>query len=213
MCVTLDGEGPLDRNDLTTLRSAMAGKNAVLIGPGIPRNDGTRDLLRQLIAEVEVPLVLDADALNALGDDHSVFEKLKTELVLTPHPGEMARLLPSTNAKVQADRYSAALTLAEVSGATVLLKGANTIIADPDGALAVNPTGHDGLASGGSGDVLGGVIAALLARGLGASDAARVGAFVHGAAADLLLETRGRAGLSAGDLGDALASLWASWEL
>ncbi len=213
MTLTLPGEGALGTGDLPALRDALEGKDALLIGPGIPRNEATRDLMRQLLGSLEVPVVLDADALNAIGEDRSVFEGALAERVLTPHPGEMARLLPSTTAQVQADRPGIAARLAAETEATVVLKGASTVIAEPDGTLAICPTGNPGLATGGTGDVLGGVIAALLARGHDASTAARAGVFVHGRAADALVETRGTAGLVAGDLPRGIASVWAEWSL
>ncbi|MDF1562275.1 MAG: NAD(P)H-hydrate dehydratase [Deltaproteobacteria bacterium] len=213
MGLTLPGEGPLGPDDLPALQDALAGKDALLIGPGIPRAEPTRTLLKRLLSGLQVPAVIDADALNAIGDERAVFAGLEQEVVLTPHPGEMARLLPSTTAKVQADRYGSAGALAAETGATVVLKGAATVVAEPDGRLAVNPTGNPGLATGGSGDVLAGIIAALLGRGLPAAEAARAGVFVHGLAADRKAEQRGATGLSAGDLPLALTELWATWSL
>jgi NAD(P)H-hydrate epimerase len=152
------------------------------------------------------PLVLDADGLNA-------FEGRPEELrasVITPHPGEAARLLGISSAEIQADRLGAAKRLVEVTGAVVLLKGAGTVIAGPEGPPLINPTGGPALAAGGSGDVLTGVVAAFLAQGLPAREAAGLGAFVHGLAADRATAgitggaAVGRAGLLAGELADAL---------
>src|SRR5690606_2361839 len=133
--------------------------------------------------------------------------------LLTPHPGELARLLATTVAAVESDRLAAARDAARRSGATVLLKGHLSVVADPGGSLAVNPTGNPGLASGGAGDVLTGLVAALLAQRLAPYDAACLGAYLHGLAADLLMERGGGVAIPAGELVAALpAAFEALWE-
>ena len=124
--------------------------------------------------------------------------------VVTPHPGEMARLVGGTTRDVQADRVATARRFATEHGVVTVLKGARTVIATPDGAVAISPTGNPGMASGGMGDVLSGIIGGLLAQGLDAATAAALGVFAHGAAADAVAERRGEVGLLAGDLIDEL---------
>ena len=124
--------------------------------------------------------------------------------VLTPHPGEMARLLGTSTGEVQADRVGVAMKASQAWGSTVVLKGAHTVVADPDGRVLINPTGNPGLATGGTGDVLAGLIAGLLAQGLTPVQAAAAGVYAHGWAADRLAAARGMAGLIAGDLLDEL---------
>jgi NAD(P)H-hydrate epimerase len=155
--------------------------------------------------------VLDADALNALADAPEGVAGLGIPLLLTPHPGEMARLCRISTAEVQDDRIGLAAAKAREWGATVVLKGARTVVADPGGPPAVIPTGNPGLATGGTGDVLAGLCGALLAGGLPPPAAGRVGAWVHGRAGDLVARRLGERGLVAGDLGEAIGAVWAEW--
>ena len=152
--------------------------------------------------EPKVPAVADADALNVL--DRKRLRAGKLPLVITPHPGEAARLLGTTAAAVQADRLGSSRSLADATGAIVLLKGNRTIVAEPGGAAAFNSTGNPGMATAGMGDVLTGVVGAFLARGMTARDAARLGAYVHGAAGDRAAAIRGHEGMIASDVVEAL---------
>jgi hydroxyethylthiazole kinase-like uncharacterized protein yjeF len=156
-------------------------------------------------------LVVDADALNALAQAEHGVEHLPANAILTPHPGEMARLCGLTVEAVQADRLALAAGRARAWRAVVVLKGARTVVAAPEGVPAVVPTGNAGLATGGTGDVLAGLCGALLAGGCPAADAARVAAWVHGAAGDLAAARFGQRGLVAGDLGEAIGQVWARW--
>lgn len=211
MSVALPAGGPLGRADLQPLLAAARDADALAIGPGIPRGPETGELLRALLQRAGKPAVLDADALNALADDTSLVGGIGVPLLLTPHPGEMARLCGATIAEVQADRIGIATAKARAWNATVVLKGARTVVADPDGPAAIIPTGNAGLATGGTGDVLTGLCGALLAGGLGAAAAARAGAWVHGRAGDLAARRFGERGLVAGDLGEAIGEVWAEW--
>jgi NAD(P)H-hydrate epimerase len=211
MSVALPGSGALGRSDLSNLLAAAKGANALVIGPGIPRGPETGELLCAFLARARVPAVLDADALNALAEDPAAIAGLDVPLVLTPHPGEMARLARTTAEAVQEDRIGMAAARAREWNATVLLKGARTVVADPQGPPAVVPTGNAGLATGGTGDVLAGLAGALLGSGLPAPAAARAAAWVHGRAGDLAALRFGERGLVAGDLGDAIGAVWAEW--
>jgi len=153
-----------------------------------------------VVARLEAPLALDADGLVAFAKQPAALAERAFETLLTPHPGEAGVLLGATAAQVNADRLGAARTLAARSGAVVLLKGAGSVVADPRGAVAINPSGGPLLASGGTGDVLLGMVTGLLAQGLPAFEAARLGAYVHGAAADRLAKRLGSTGALAGEV-------------
>ena len=187
-----------------------ATRDAVGLGPGLGRDNETLALVRALAKRLEHPLALDADAVFAFRDDPELLTARRAATVLTPHPGEAAELLGCSASDVNRDRPAAARRLAERSGATVLLKGAATVTASPDGRVVVNPTGGPVLATGGTGDVLLGLVAGLLAQGATAADAAALGAYVHGAAADALAHARGATGLLAGELADAVPAALAS---
>jgi NAD(P)H-hydrate epimerase len=212
MSLSLPGEGPLGEADLGLLLEAARGVDALVIGPGIPRGPETGKLLRELLGRSGTPAVVDADGLNALSESPGGPAGLKVQAVFTPHPGEMARLTGRSIAEVQADRIGLAGESARSWGVTVVLKGARTVVADPNAPSAVIPTGNPGMASGGTGDVLAGLAGALLAGGLSPFDAGRVAAFVHGRAGDLAARRMGERGLLASDLADAIGEVWAEWE-
>ena len=161
--------------------------------------DETRALVAEVVRRTPAPLVLDADGLNIVAGTGTLRERAGPTVV-TPHPGEMARLLGCETAEVQADRLGAARRLARSEGVVVVLKGARTVIAAPDGGAAISPTGNPGMATGGTGDVLAGIVGALLGQGLGPFDAAVLGVFAHGAAGDRVAARRGEVGLLASDL-------------
>jgi ADP-dependent NAD(P)H-hydrate dehydratase / NAD(P)H-hydrate epimerase len=200
---------------LDQLKSLVTGMSALVAGPGIGVSDDTRELITWLVeegAQPQLPLLIDADGLNllaALGP--ALLKSAHGPIVLTPHPGEMGRLLGISTAAVNADRIGAARRLADTTGAGVLLKGARTIVVTPDGRVLVNSSGNPGMATPGMGDVLSGMIGALLGQGMDPGDALALGAFVHGLAADCVVVRLGPIGYLAGDLAAelpvALASL------
>ena len=197
---------PLRREGALRRSLELAGRcDAAVIGPGWGSEGAAAETARAFVARCPIPLVVDADALNVYAPLAShAWPRRTAAMVLTPHPGEMARLLGVTVASVQADRLRAARELAEDTGATVVLKGQRTVVAEPGGRAAVNPTGNAGMAKGGTGDVLAGVIAALLARGCDAWTAACAGVFVHGRAGDRAAARLGQESMLAGDLVEAL---------
>ncbi|MDB4866108.1 MAG: NAD(P)H-hydrate dehydratase, partial [Cohnella sp.] len=183
------------------------GKQAVVAGPGLGRWPGDSGWLRELWGSVEAPLVLDADALNMLADAteprFSAWPRRAAATVLTPHPGEMARLCSLSVREVQLDRIGLARRFSQQHGVTLVLKGARTVIATPDGEVYVNTTGNPGMATGGAGDVLAGIIGSLLAQGLDNAQAASVGVYTHGAAGDRAAAKRSSPNaLIAGDIID-----------
>lgn len=183
---------------------ALGGFDAAVIGPGLGTSSGTVAVVEQLARKTAIPLVGDADFLNAFAGRPAALSRRGAPTVLTPHPGEAGRLLGLSGRSVQADRAKAAAALARASRAVVVLKGAGTLTAAPDGLLAANPTGTPLLATAGSGDVLAGAIGALLAGGMGASEAAIAAVYLHGAAGELLAARLGDAGLLTAELADAL---------
>jgi NAD(P)H-hydrate epimerase len=190
----------LSKQALEPLLAFAADKTALAIGPGIGQHPETQALVHNLLVGAKRPMVLDADGLNAVAGHADLLGRASGPLILTPHPGEMARLLGSTSAEIQRDRLGAASRLAREQNVCVVLKGAGTIVAAPDGRLAVNSTGNPGMATAGTGDVLTGMITGLLAQGLAPWEAACAGAFLHGLAGDLVATEQGEAGLIAGDV-------------
>lgn len=201
-----DGAGGLAYGDGRAVDHLLAEKRAALVGPGIGTNAECEALVRRLVTARTLPLVLDADALTCLGRIGATYERPAhgAALVLTPHPGEMSRLLGDDTAAVQADRLAAARKAAAAYDAVVVLKGARTVVAAPDGRAWINLSGNPGLAAGGTGDVLGGIVASLLAQSYAAEDAATLGVFLHGHAADRIAERRGTIGLVASDIPEEL---------
>lgn len=183
-----------------------AGANAVALGPGLGTDDDTGRFLSGFLAAVTAPLVIDADALNLLAAlPADAIATMSPPRILTPHPGEMSRLLGISTREVQQDREAVAIAAARRYAAVIVLKGADTVVTDGN-AVHVNTTGNPGMATGGSGDVLTGVIAALVGQGQGPLDAARLGAHVHGLAGDLAAAHRGETSLTAADIADHLAA-------
>jgi len=188
--------------DLVRLAEQM---DAVALGPGLSQQSETKQLVRQLIPKLAKPCVIDADALNALIEEpHQVLKRRLHPTVVTPHPGEMARLLNLSAEEVQRDRERIAREFAAKYGVVTVLKGHRTVVANVDGEIYINETGNPGLASGGTGDVLTGVIVALLGQRLACFDAARLGVYLHGLAGDLVAAERGQVGLIASDLLDTI---------
>ncbi|HEY4869059.1 MAG TPA: NAD(P)H-hydrate dehydratase [Candidatus Dormibacteraeota bacterium] len=178
----------------------LSAAEAGVIGPGLGRDRSTWRLILDLALHAECPLVLDADALNALADSARKKTRLGKNRVLTPHPGEMGRLLGKTTEQVQTDRAGAARKAAKEWGAVVVLKGAHTLVAHPDGRLSEDPHEVPALATGGTGDVLSGVIAALIAQGSDPFTASVSGVYLHAAAGRRISQRLGDAGLLASDL-------------
>jgi ADP-dependent NAD(P)H-hydrate dehydratase / NAD(P)H-hydrate epimerase len=185
-------------------RRMLERKNAVLFGPGIGVNDAARNNLRWLLRNLEAPWVIDADGLNNLALDLDRLRSAKTPPVLTPHPGEMGRLIGKDAAMVNQDRIGVARRFATEHRCYVVLKGARSVIATADGKVFINPTGNPGMASGGMGDVLAGMLAALLGQGLSAEDAMKLGVYLHGFVGDRVAVEKGQIGIIASDIIDGL---------
>ncbi len=194
-----DGEVSLQAREQVS--SLLADKQALALGPGLGLSEEAQALVCHLVQDAELPIVIDADGLTALSGHLEVLRHRQgRETVLTPHPGEMARLCGLSIEEIQSDRFSVAKDFAVRHQVVLVLKGARTLIACPDGRVHVNAGGHAGLASGGMGDVLTGLIGSLLAQGLTAEAAATLAVYLHGSAADRLLSCSGDAGLMATDI-------------
>jgi ADP-dependent NAD(P)H-hydrate dehydratase / NAD(P)H-hydrate epimerase len=186
------------------LAAFLQNKTALLVGPGLADDDASYDHVRAILDTVELPTIIDASALNAFTARAADLNPRKLPRVITPHPGELARLLGTDTKSINADRIAAAREAARVTNCVVVLKGHQSLVAEPDGHIYVNPTGNPGMATGGMGDVLAGMIAALLARDTDPLDAACAAVYLHGLAGDLLKDEFGDTGLSAMDLADRI---------
>ncbi len=197
-------QGSLSLAAFPEILSTIERMDVVAIGPGLSQQPQTKDLVRQLLPKIVKPLVVDADGLNALAEDVAVLKRRHLPMILTPHPGEMGRLVRLSSADVQRDRQRIATSFAQQYHVIVVLKGHQTVVAGFDGQVYLNDTGNPGMATGGSGDVLTGMIAGLLAQRLSLGDAARLGVYLHGLAGDLAAAERGQIGLIASDLLDRI---------
>ena len=197
-------EGSLGLQGLPEIVRVIERMDAVAIGPGLSQQPQTKELVRQLLPKVVKPLVLDADGLNALAEDVGLLRKLPLPIILTPHAGEMGRLIRQSPEEVQRDRERTAKAFAQQYRVVVVLKGHGTVIASYDGTSVINDTGNPGMASGGCGDVLTGMITGLLGQNLSLFDAARLGVYLHGLAGDLAAAERGQIGLIASDVVDRI---------
>jgi len=193
-------QGLLGEASFNRIMDLLSDKKCLAIGPGIGTAPETKMLFKHLLQKNNKPVVIDADGLNILSDHTEILKDLDAPVVLTPHPGEMARLMRTTSADVQKDRIQCARNFAEKFNVHVVLKGARTVVAHPDGRVFINPTGNPGMASGGMGDVLTGVIAGFIAQGHSPELAAHAGVYLHGAAADSLAKNKGPFGYLATDV-------------
>ena len=203
---------PLAETEERTLSLAAEGEidelldwaDVLAIGPGLSLNKETQELVRNVIRKVRKPTVIDADGLNALSGHLDCLTDSGTEHILTPHAGELSRLINKPISEIEAHRVKAAQKAAEELKVVLVLKGAPTVVADPTGAVHINSTGNAGMATAGCGDVLTGLIAGMLAQGLRGTEAAVTGVFLHGSAGDLAAEEKGEWGVIAGDIAEKI---------
>ncbi|MFA4981340.1 MAG: NAD(P)H-hydrate dehydratase [Candidatus Omnitrophota bacterium] len=174
--------------------------NSIAIGPGLSQNKETQRLVRNLLEKLDKPVVLDADGINAFVGCLDALKNSKRPLVMTPHPGELARLIGKEAEEIQKDRKNIALSFANEYNTVLVLKGHNTVIAEPGGEYYVNETGNVGMASGGTGDVLTGIIASFIGQGLDPFTAAVLGVYFHGLAGDEAAKEKGQLSLLATDI-------------
>lgn len=193
-------EGSLSLQGFAEIVSTVDKMDACAIGPGLSQHAQTKTLVRQLLPNITKPLVLDADGLNALAEEVELLKRRQLPMILTPHPGEMGRLIHQSAEEIQRDRLRTAQEFAKRYRVIMVLKGHETVVASYDGTTYINDTGNPGMASGGCGDVLTGMIAGLLGQKLSLFDAARLGAYLHGLAGDLAANEVGQVGLIASDV-------------
>lgn len=190
----------LSLNALPVIIERINEFDAIAVGPGLSNNKEIYTIVKGVIKNCKKPIVIDADGLNVLAGAAEVLKNAKSPIIITPHPGEMARLMNTTTSEIQGNRIEIAKKAASELKSIVILKGARSLIAHPDGRLAVNLTGNPGMATGGSGDVLTGILAGLLAQGLSPYDAAVAGVYLHGLAGDFAAKKHSQRGLVAGDI-------------
>jgi len=217
------GDGTLSLKASDKILTFIADKADVLaIGPGISVTDDTQKLVTALVLNSAAPMVIDADGINALGGAKNIFKKAKAPIILTPHTGEMARLLKKSEvrsqksevkklqARIEEDRINIAIKFSQETGTYLVLKGAPTVIAEPEGSVFVNSTGNPGMASAGVGDVLTGMIAGLLGQGLNPLEASILGVYMHGLAGDIAASKKGEHSLIASDMINSLPDAFLS---
>lgn len=203
-----DAHGRLKPSAVKEIHAALAGKDACGLGPGLGTSSGVQKVVVELYEQATQPLVVDADGLNCLSRQKEALGTHAGPRILTPHPGEFARLLLGSDIQtVQAHREELAARFAETYGVVVVLKGSGTIVTDGQ-RIYTNTTGNSGMATGGTGDVLTGLVTALLAQGFSPFDAARLGVFLHGRAGDLAAQALSQPGLIASDVAHSLAAAW-----
>jgi len=185
------------------IKDAYSTYSAIAIGPGLSRNASTHRLILKVIETSPLPLIIDADALNALCQHLNSLLKTKTTKILTPHPGEMARLTRKTKKQIEKNREDSAISFARRYNCTLLLKGAKTVVASKK-KLYINATGNVGMATAGSGDVLTGMIAAFITQGLTGFEAAKYGAHLHGKAGDFAAKAKTQISMIASDIIDCI---------
>ncbi|KPU43404.1 bifunctional NAD(P)H-hydrate repair enzyme Nnr [Oxobacter pfennigii] len=193
-------DGTISLSSLDKIKNIIKKASSLSIGPGISKSDDLKKLLFSLIEFSDIPLIIDADGLNILSEDTSILRKAKGQIIITPHPGEMSRLIGKSIDYIQINRTECAREFSSIYNVITLLKGTNTIIAQPSGEVYINPTGNPGMAKGGSGDVLTGIISSFAAMGLKPIGAVNAGVYIHGLAGDLASKELGEYGMKAGDI-------------
>lgn len=172
----------------------------IAIGPGLGQNKETQQLVKDLVLKIKKPIVLDADGINALNGNIEILKKRKQRTVITPHPGELSRLIKKDIEYIQSNRENIARNFAKTTGVIVCLKGYKTVVASPSGEIYINKTGNSGMASGGAGDVLTGIIASFIGQGMDDFSATAVSVYLHGLAGDIAVDKKGKFSLIASDI-------------
>ena len=193
-------EATIDVRAFEKIRKKFSQYSVIALGPGLSQNPSTQKLILKIVEKSTVPLVIDADALNALAGHVKTLTKSKVEKILTPHPGEMAWLTGLTIKTIEQNRKKISVDFAKKFHCVIVLKGHRTVVASNDGKSFINTTGNPGMATAGSGDVLTGIIAAFVSQGLNAFDAAKYGVYLHGVAGDLAAKDKTQMGMIASDM-------------
>jgi len=192
--------GTLARRAFDKINEFSKRATALCIGPGLGRNTETQELARRVITSINLPMIIDADGLNALSGEAGILKRRKETIVISPHSGEMARLIKKPKEYIEKNRIRVVKDLSKRIGQIVILKGHESLVAKPGGKVYKNTTGNPGMATGGSGDVLSGMIASFLAQGINSYDAACIAVYLHGQAGDLARDEVGEISLTACDI-------------
>jgi NAD(P)H-hydrate epimerase len=195
-----NNKGVLKKESINQILEAMSGGDVLVFGPGLSTKGDIIEVLNAIVQESRIPLVIDADGINALALNINILKKRNSPIIITPHPGEMARLAQIDIEGIKKNRIGIAINFAQKWGITVVLKGSRTIIADSQGYVYINPTGNPGMATAGSGDVLTGLIASFIGQGLNEKEAAIIGTYIHGLAGDKAVKRNGIHGIIASDI-------------
>lgn len=195
-----DDTGYITKGCIESLKEYMAGVDVIALGPGLSTKGDVGDVVFSIVENSKVPLVIDADGINVISKNIEVLKKSNVPVVLTPHPGEMARLLGTSPEEVQKNRINVARDFSRKWNVITVLKGSRTIVALPDGSIYINTTGNSGMATGGTGDVLTGMIASFICQGAKVHEGAILGVYFHGLCGDNIAKTKGEYGIIAGDL-------------
>ena len=207
-----DENGFLSAKSSFSLLDRLEKSTACLVGCGLGQTKDTRVVVREILIHSTKPIVLDADGINLINDNINVLNAVSVPVIITPHPGEMSRLCKISVKEIQEQRTDVALWFAKHSQTIVVLKGSGTVIATPDGRCYINKTGNSGMAKGGSGDMLSGMIASLLAQGMSPENAAICCVYLHGAVGDMVAQESSKRGLTPSDMVRALPKLLSDYE-
>lgn len=207
-----NAEGTFDSEAGEEIIKQASSASALLIGCGMGVNKDTVRTVQMVTQKAEIPLVVDADALNALSADTGVLKKTKAPVIITPHPGEMSRLCGKQINEILADTVGTALTFSASYGVITVLKTENTVVCSPEGRVYINTTGNSGLAKGGSGDLLSGMMVSLLAQGMDPYECACIAVYLHGRCADEVAAKLSQRGMLVSDMIDYLAEFYSKYE-
>ncbi len=199
-----DKDGHISRTAISKLSAQLDRADAVLIGPGLGRSSDVAEVVRYVLKNSRVPVIVDADAINAVSEDTAILSECACDLIFTPHAAEMARLTKLDISYIQSNRIEVSREFAEENGAVLLLKGSHTVVTAPSLTQYINITGNAGMATGGSGDVLAGIVSALTARGIECTAATAAAAYIHGTAGDIAAEKYGMESMNATNILDCL---------
>ena len=200
VCIPVKQTGQGSLNGDINIKELTENASALLFGCGVSQTEDTSKILKEIIENVNIPTVIDADGINLLSRSIGLLEKVKAPIVLTPHPAEMARLCKTDVKSIEADRIGYAKEFAAKHNCTLILKGANTVVAEPQGKISLNIKGNPGMATAGSGDVLAGVLVSLLAQGMSVTEASKAAVYLHSLAGDKALAKRGERAVIASDI-------------
>jgi len=204
-------EGTFSRHAVAGILADLPWADSIVLGCGMGCNEDTCAITEAVLKNATCPIILDADGINVLGMRISIIEEIKVPVVLTPHPGEMARLISRQVAEIQSSRIATATSFAKENGVVLVLKGANTVVTDGE-RVYVNTSGNPGMAMGGSGDMLSGMIGAFIAQGLSPLDAARAGVYLHGLCGDMAAARYGQRGMLVSDMTEQLGVLMSEFD-